>query len=250
MRKEAAGTDRPFYLEANLALTPDQSDTFVREVDENLRRDQVRDFAKDNAGLLIGAVILFLAVCGGLIFWHEYRGRKAQEQVEQLAQVYTSIDAGNTRTAPQQLDKLSDSSSKGVRASAMFGRAALAIQQGETKLALAKYREIAGDDGLPKSFRDLALIRQTALEFDSLPPQDVISRLEPLAKPGTPWFGSAGEMTAIALIKQGKKDQAGRVFGAMARDKSVPDAIRARSIQIASTLGVDASDAIPSARAQ
>jgi hypothetical protein len=250
VRKEAAGTDRPQFLEADLALVPDQSDTFVREVDENLRRDRIRDFARGNAGLLIGGLVLFLALCGGLIFWHEYRGRKAEGQVEQLAQVYTSIDAGKTRGAPQKLDELSQSSSDAVRVSAMFGRAGLASQQGDTKLALAKYREIAGDSSLPKPFRDLALIRQTAVEFDSMRPQDVIARLQPLAKPGEPWFGSAGEVTAIALVKEGKRNEAGQLFAAMARDKTVPGSIRSRAVQIASTLGVDASDAVPPAPAQ
>ena len=36
--------------------------------------------------------------------------------------------------------------------------------------------------------------------------------MQPLAKPGNPWFGSAGEMTAMALIKQGKNAEAGQLF--------------------------------------
>jgi hypothetical protein len=72
----------------------------------------------------------------------------------------------------------------------------------------------------------------------------VVQRLEPLAKPGNPWFGTAGEMTALALLKQGQKDQAGRLFAAIARDKSVPDQIRERSVQIAGTLGIDESAAL------
>lgn len=233
-----------------MAQPPDISDTFVREVDENLRRDRLRDFARDNAVLLIGAVVLFLILCGGLIFWHEYRAKKTQGQVEQLAQAYTAIEAGNLKTAPQQLVDLSDSNSKAVRASAMFGRADVALQQGDSKSAVAQYRAIVADSALPAPFHDLALIRQTAVEFDSLKPEDVISRLKPLAKPGNPWFGSAGELTAMALLKQGKKDEAGQMFGALARDKTVPDTIRARSVQIASTLGVDVSGALPPAPAQ
>jgi hypothetical protein len=90
------------------------------------------------------------------------------------------------------------------------------------------------------------LIRQTALEFDQIKPDEVISRMSPFAKPGNAWFGTAGEMTALAMIKQGKKDEAGRLFAAIAKDKSVPDAIRARSVQIAGSLGVDASSALES----
>jgi hypothetical protein len=73
----------------------------------------------------------------------------------------------------------------------------------------------------------------------------VIARLEPLAKPGNPWFGSAGELTAMAMLKQGRKADAGRLFAAVAADKQVPESIRSRAVQIAGTLGVDATASLP-----
>ena len=69
--------------------------------------------------------------------------------------------------------------------------------------------------------------------------------MQPLAKAGSPWFGSAGELTGMAMIKQGKKTEAGRLFAAIAADRQVPESIRARSVQIAGTLGVDASASMP-----
>ena len=69
--------------------------------------------------------------------------------------------------------------------------------------------------------------------------------MQPLTKPGSPWFGSAGELTAMAMIKQGKKLEAGRLFAAIAADRQVPESIRARAVQIAGTLGVDASASLP-----
>jgi hypothetical protein len=224
-----------------LAQPPDTiNETFLREVDENLRRDQLRDFAKRYGNWLIGGLILFLAAAGGWIYWQQYQVKRSEKQVEEIAQIYTDIGAGKTASAPRQLDTLSNSGKKGVRASALFTRAALAIQQNDLKLALSTYKQIAGDDSLPKPYRDAALLRQTALEFDSLKPDDIIARLEPLAKPGNPWFSSAGEMTAMAMIKQGKKPEAGRLFAAIAKDKTVSDQSRARAVQIAGSLGVDA----------
>ena len=146
--------------------------------------------------------------------------------------------------APQQLDELSKSGSKAVRASALFARAALALQQNDNKLATSTYKTIADDSGLPGPYRNAALVRQTALEFDQIQPQDVISRLSPLAKPGEPWFGTAGEMTALAMVKQGRRQEAGQLFAAIARDKTVPEAIRTRAVQLAGSLGVDASSAV------
>jgi hypothetical protein len=227
-----------------LAQPPDITDTFVREVDENLRRDQLRDFFKAYGNWLIFAVILFLATSGGFIWWKQHQVKEHEGQVEKLAQVYKDIGAGNAGQAPKQLDELSKSGAKAVRASAQFARAALALQQNDAKLATATYKSIADDSGLPKPYRDAALIRQTALEFDQMKPDEVIVRLAPLAKPGEPWFGTAGELTALAMVKQGKKQEAGQLYAAIAKDSGVPQTIRARAVQIAGTLGVDASNAI------
>lgn len=227
-----------------MAQPPDISETFVREVDENLRRDRVRDFFRDNKSALIGAVILFLAVSGGSIWFQQHRVQRSEAEVEQLAQIYKDIGTGNTSKVPQQLDDLSHAGSKGVSATALFTRAAFALQQSDTKTATNIYKQIASDSSLPEPYRDAALIRQTALEFDQLTPDQVITRMQPLTQAGNPWFGSAGEMTALAMIKQGKKQQAGQLFAAIAKDKTVPQSIRDRSIQIAGSLGVDASAAL------
>jgi hypothetical protein len=227
-----------------LAQPPDINETFLREVDENLRRDQLREAAKKNAKWIIAALVLFLAASGGTIWWQQHQVVRSQAHVEQLAEIYRNVGSGNIGTAPQQLDDLSKSGSKGVRASAEFTAAAVAIQQGDDKAAIAKYRAIAAESSLPQPYRDAALVRQTALEFDQLKPDEVIARLAPLAKPGNPWFGTAAEMTALAMIKQGKKDEAGRLFVAIAKDKNVPDDLRQRAMQIAGSLGADASGAL------
>jgi hypothetical protein len=228
-----------------LAQPPDLSETFVREVDENLRRDQLRDFFKANSSWLIAAVVLFLAVSGGLIWWQSHREQRAEAQVEELAQIYKDVGSGDTSKAPQQLDELSKSGSKAVRASALFARAAVDLQSNDPKAAASIYKRIADDSSLPDAYRNAALVRQTALQFDDLSPQQVISQLSPLTKAGEPWFGSAGEMTALALIKQGKKQEAGQLFVAIAKDETVPATIRARAVQVAGSLGIDASTALP-----
>jgi hypothetical protein len=224
-----------------LAETPDISETFVREVDENLRRDQLRDMARKNVGGIVAAVVLFLAACGGFIYWQDYRAKQNAKAVDELAQVYTDISKDQLNGAPAKLDALSKSGSKGVRGSAELGRAVLALKQDDAKLALAEFKAIAADKSLPQPFRDLALVRQTALEFDSLKPEEVIARLAPLTKPDSAWFGSAGEMTAMAMFKQGKKADAGRLLAAIARDQKVPENIRSRTGEMASTLGVSAA---------
>ena len=229
-----------------MALTPDTGETFLREVDENLRRDQLRGVAKRFGPLIVAAVVLLLAAVGGWLYWQDKQQKDAARESEQMAVVYKDIAAGNLATVPQRLDALATGGSDAVRASALFTRAAVALEQNDRPTAIAKYHQVADDKGLPAPYRDLGLIRATTLEFDALKPEQVIARMQPMTKPGNPWFGSAGELTGMALIKQGKKLEAGRQFAAIAADRQVPDSIRARAVQIAGTLGVDATASLSS----
>ncbi|NUS99890.1 MAG: tetratricopeptide repeat protein [Sphingomonas sp.] len=228
-----------------MAIPTDSNDTFLREVDENLRRDQFQDFFKKNGVWIALGVVLFLAAAGGFIYWQEYRQRQAAEQSEQMHAVFTDIAKGTRQTVPQRLGKLEQSHSDIVRASAMLTDAALALDTNNRPAAIAKYRELIGDKGIAQIYRDIGTIRLTALEFDTLKPAEVVARLEPLAKPGNPWFGSAGEMTALAYLKQNRKAEAGKLFAQIAADNQVPNSIRTRAVQVAGTLGVDASASLP-----
>jgi hypothetical protein len=244
--KEAPGNRiRPLVLEADLALPTDSNDTFLREVDENLRRDQVQDFFKKNGVWIALAVVLFLAAAGGWIFWQERQKKQSAEQSEQLQKIFSDISAGQKEAVKPRLAELEKSHSDVVRASAILTEAALALDANDRAGAIVKYRAVADDDGLPQPYRDVATIRGTTLEFDTLKPEQVITRLEPLAKPGNPWFGSAGELTALAYLKQNNKAKAGQLFAQIAADQQVPSSIRSRAVQVAGTLGVDASASLP-----
>ena len=232
-------------MRISLALPTDPAESFVREVDENLRRDQARDFFKKHGPWIMGVVLLFLAAVAGWLYWKERQRQEAEAQTETLTQVMTEIGAGQIQNAPQRLDPLKDSGSEAVGAAARLTRAAIALQRNERAAAIAEYRAVIADEGLAQPYRDAATVRVTALEFDQLKPEQVVERLKPMAEPGNPWFGSAGEMTAMAMLKQGRKSEAGRLFAAIAADKQVPGTIRSRAVQIAGTLGVDATASLP-----
>jgi hypothetical protein len=119
-------------------------------------------------------------------------------------------------------------------------RADILLQRDDLKGAAARFAAIAGDASLAQPFRDLALVRQTMAEYDTMKPQAVVARLGTLAVPGNAWFGSAGEMVAVAYLRMNKRAEAGRLFGQIASDKDVPDTLRQRAVQMAGVLGVDA----------
>jgi hypothetical protein len=228
-----------------LALPPDTAESFVREVDENLRRDQMAERAKRYGGIVAVAVVLFLLAVAGYLYWLHNQRLEAEAGTEQLATALQDIGSDKMDTAPAQLDALRQSDVEGVKATAGLTRASLALQQGNRKLASTIYAEVAADTSLSQAFRDVALVRGTALDFDSLKPDEVIARLQPIAEPGQPFFGSAGEMVGMALIAKGQKSAAAQLFAKIAADKGVPESLRSRAVQVAASLGVDASASLP-----
>jgi hypothetical protein len=223
-----------------LALRPVDNETFYREVDEELRRDQLADYWRRYGKLVIAGVILFIAAIGGVIWWQNHRELQAGERGETLISAFEDISAGNKKAAQPKLDQLAKSGSQGYRAAALLTRADLAAEASDMPTAVATFRQIADSDDFDKPYRDLALVRMTAVEFDRLKPQAVIDRLRSLATSDSPWFGSAGEMVAISYIKLNRPAEAGRLYAAMAKDRKVPDSIRSRAQQMASSLGFDA----------
>ncbi|MEP7315417.1 MAG: tetratricopeptide repeat protein [Sphingomicrobium sp.] len=228
-----------------MALPPTEHDeSFVREVDENLRRDQTEQWIKKNGALIAGAALLFLAAIAGWLYWQDKQRKAASGDSENLVAAIDDSLGKRPKAAEEKLAPLTDSSAEGIATQAKLMQAGMLVEKGDRTGALKIYDAVAADSGLADPYRDLATLRSVALQFDQLPPQDVITRLAALAKPESAWFGSAGELTAMALIKQGKKEEAGRMFAAIASNKDVPVTIRSRAVQIAGTLGVDATAAI------
>ena len=224
-----------------MAVTPaDQDQAFLREVDENLRADQLADFWKRWGRLLIVALVVGLIALGGWLWWNNHSQDVAGEQGEQLQTAFNNIGAGNAAAAEKTLAELSGSRVDGYRAAALMSQAAIAVERNDAKGAAAKLAAIANDASLAQPYRDLALVKQTALEFDQLQPQAVIDRMRPLATKDSAFFGSAGEMVAISYLRQNKRADAGKLFAEIARDANVPDSIRQRAVQMAGVLGVDA----------
>lgn len=212
----------------------------MREVDDAVRQDEFKNFAT-RYGLWIAAVLIIgLGSLAGWIFYQNSQNEDSGIRSEEYVAAVDSVRQNNLDGASKALDVLVDAKQDGYRAAAQMLQANIALEKDDPKAAIAGYDAIVGDDSLPQPFRDLALIRQTASEFDVLKPQEVIDRLKSLAVPGNPWFGSAGEMVAISYLNQDKSDLAGPLFAQLAKDDNVPSTIRSRALQMAGVEGIDA----------
>jgi len=216
-----------------------EQDALLREVDEAFRQDQVDVIIKRHGLKIAAALVLLLALFGGWLLWHERGEHQRTEKSEQLISALDHLDAGQIKPADEQLAKLAEGSSA-TAASARLARAAIALSDGRRDEAAKLLESIAADNDAPRAYRDLASVRLVAVQFDTMKPQAVIDRLKPLATPGNPWFGSAGELVGMAYLAQGKEELAGPLFAAIAKDETVPQTLRSRTRQLAGVLGYDA----------
>ena len=219
-----------------------QEDVLLREVDDAVRQDQYADFARRFGRPLIGLVVLGLAAFGGYLYWDHRQEQAMEQQSEALVSALDQIEAGNLKSGADRLDPVIAEGAGAARATARMLKAGVAMEQGNLDEAASLFAEVAADGDAPQALRDLATIREVTASFDSMKPADVVARLKPLAIPGNSYFGSAGELVAIAYLEQGKKDEAGTLFAEIAKNEDVPESLRSRARQMAGLLGVDAID--------
>ncbi len=235
-------------MEFRLAIAPtdlakkDASDgdqTFVREVDEGVRRDRMLSLWQRYGRAGIAAILLGLAALGGWLFWQDRQAANAGEAGEKLVEAIGRLEVGDGARARPELARLAIDGPRGYAQIARLMQAADAAAGKDDKRAIALYDGIAADTNSAAPLRDLALVRSVRLAFDTAPPATVVQRLKPLVVPGNPWFPVAAEMSAIAHLKAGDIEAAKPLITAMLKDKAAPRTLRQRVAELGRSLGID-----------
>lgn len=232
----------PTVIDKNAEREAAETAVFMREVDEAVRLDKMNSVFARFGWPIIAAVIILCAALGAYAWWHHDQTKKTEQYSEQLMLALDQVQAGNLGQADKILLKLSAASDAGTGVAAQMLRAGIALEQQRPADAAKLFGEVAANEKAPQPMRDLANIRQVATQFDTMEPQAIVDRLKPLAEPGSAWFGPAGELVALAYMKQNRNDLAGPLLGQIAKDKEVPESLRARARQLAGLLGVDSID--------
>ena len=234
-----------------MALTPKQTpdqkkasqdEALLREVDDAVRQDQYASFGKQYGRPLLALLVLGLVGFGVYLWWDSRQEAAMERDSEVLVTAMDQVEGGDLERGSGTLDALLADGNGGSQAAARMLKAGIAMEQGQTAEAAKLFAQVAEDGDSPPALRDLATIREVAARFDTMPPAEVVSRLKPLAVPGNAFFGSAGELVAMAYLEQGKRAEAGALLAAIARDEDAPDTLRGRARQMAGVLGVDAID--------
>ena len=230
--------------EKKARLKAAQDEAALREIDEAVRQDQYKEFGAKYGRPLLAVIVVGLIGFAGFLWWDGRQEGAMEQDSEVIVSALDQIEAGNLQTGTETLEPLATSDNQGAQAAALMLQAGVAAQQGDTGRAATLFDRVANDSDAPAPYRDLAAVRQVALRFDTMAPAEVIQRLSAIAVPDNAFFGSAGELVAMAYLEQGKRAEAGKLFGQIANDDETPDSLRSRARQMAGMLGVDAIEDI------
>lgn len=218
----------------------ERDDILIREIDDAVREEQLLSFLQNYGKIVLGVVISGLVLFAAYLIWDHFHEKSLEADSEALTAALDQVEAGNLNTASKQLDTLIAETDGLAAANAKMLKAGIAMEKGRSQEAAKIFAEVAADDSAPKALRDLALVREIGATFDDRKPDDIIAKLRPIAVKGEPFFGSAGEMLAMAYLAKGDNAKAGALFAEIAKDESVPESLRSRARQIAGLMGVDA----------
>jgi len=216
------------------------ADNIFHEVDEEVRREKLRQFW-DRYGLyLIAAAVLFVLAVGSWRGYEYWQNRKAAESGSAFEAAIALSDEGKAEEAEKAFAEIAKDGTAGYRALARF-RAAAALAQRDPAAAVREYDDMTRADIGP-TMQDLAALRAGFLEVDRVPFAEVRRRLDPLAEPGRPFRHTARELLAFAAWKAGDAQSARRYVDMVANDAETPQATRARVDVLSALLAADGGD--------
>lgn len=202
------------------------SDVF-NEIDEELRRDQLKKLWERHSGLIIVGAILVVGLVAG---WRGYEWWQSQKSAEAGAAFLTAMtlsEQGKHAEAEAAFAKVPEVGAAGYRDLVRL-RAAAELAQREPKGAVEAYDAIAADARVPQLLRDLAAVRAGFILVDAAPYDEVQRRLEQQAAAGRPFRTSARELLGLSAWKSGDMAAARKWFDMIMSDLETPAGTRRR----------------------
>jgi hypothetical protein len=203
-----------------------ENNEFLREVDEDYRRDRILQIWKRYSGVIIALAVLLVAGVAGWRYWQNQQRVAAETASVQFDDANRLAKDGKAAEADKAFDALEAQGPAGYRLLARF-RAAAEAGKRDAAAGAKEFDTLADDSGLGDGLRDLARLRAALLRLDGSNPDPALANLQGLAA-GTPFRHTAREMLGLAALKKGDFEDAGRWFDQIVADPETPRNLRER----------------------
>jgi hypothetical protein len=199
-----------------------------QEVDEEVRREQLKKLWDRYGTYLIAACVLLVVGVGAWRGYEWWQAKRAGESGAAFEQAVSLAEAGKTQDAEAAFAKLAADGTAGYRVLARL-REAAAVGATDRTAAVKDYDEIAADRSAGRVIADLAALRAGFLLVDHAPYSEMRTRLEPLTGADRAFRHSARELLALSAWKAGDVGAARQWTDMIITDPQTPAGARSRA---------------------
>ena len=210
-----------------------ETDSFIEEVSEEVRRDRLFALMKKYGWI---AILLVLLLVGGAAY-NEFRKSQQRSTAQALGDSAISAlrleDAAARMAALEKIDA-GTGDAAGLLALLVAGEAV----NGEDPAAASEaLQALASDADRAPVYRHLAELKLILAQGEDMAPQERIDRLSALTGPGAPYRLQAEEQIAVAEVALGQTDAALKRLLLLLEDGEASTALRRRVSQLIVALG-------------
>jgi hypothetical protein len=175
------------------------SDIF-NEVDEEVRREQLKKLWDRYGLFIIALAVLVIAAVGGYRAYDWYQMKQAAEAGTAFEEAAKLSAEGKHAEAEAAFAKIAVDGTPSYKVLAKM-RQANEVSVRDAKAAVAIYDDLAKDGTLGPTFQDLAVVRAGYLLVDTASLSDLSKRLEPLTASDRAFRHSARALLALSAWK-------------------------------------------------
>jgi hypothetical protein len=198
------------------------------EVDEEVRREQLKKLWEKYSIFIIAGAILIIAAVGGWRGYQYLEAKKAAEAGAAFEAAAELSEQGKHAEAEAAFTKLAATAPYGYRTLSRL-RAAAEVATRDPQAAAKLYDDIAADRSLAAPEQDLARIRSAGLLLDTESYNNLLQRLEPATAPGATYRHTARELLALSAWRANDAAATRRWLDVIANDGETPASLRSRA---------------------
>ncbi len=227
----------------------DDNDSLLREVQEELRREQMQKIWQRYNGLILGAAALIVLAVAGYKFLETRRITAAETGGADFTAAENLSDQKKKDEAAKAFQSIAESGPAGYAALAKLQLAGAQVKDGKTADAVATYDSLAKQPGADDLLKNFAQLQAASLRMADADYQEIQNRLTPLIGENAPYDKSARELLGIAAFKAKKFDEARKYLEPLLLDPNASDALQERVKVIMSGIAANevAANAPPAA---
>jgi len=197
-------------------------DSFIREVNEELRSDQMKGAVRRFGRYIIAIAVLIVLGTIGKVAYEYWDNNASSGAGDQFLAAMKLADENKTDEALAALDKLEKEGHGAYPVLARMRAATVQSQKGDNAGAIASFQTIAKDKSVPAAVQDAAKMRAGWLLIENGTYEQVSAAVEEMAVPGNAFRHSAREALGLAAYKAGNMAQARQWFQSIVDDVDSP----------------------------